>query len=129
MIWFPSNEITDEDAALDWWEFKFAPACKAMEASVDAAALTNSIVASLRAIREHSLGVPISLTEAAVRTGYSADHLGRLVRQGKIRNLGRKGAPRVLAMDLPRRLGYQLAPANAKSYDPVTDARSLRVRR
>jgi hypothetical protein len=129
MIWFPSNEITDEDAALDWWEFQFAPACKAMVASVDAATLTKSIVASLRGIREDSLEAPMTLTEAAVCTGYSADHIGRLVRQGKIRNLGRKGAPRVRVRDLPRRVGYQLAPANSKSYDPITDARSLRVRR
>jgi len=44
----------------------------------------------------------LTLHEAAAETGYSPDHLGRLVRQRKIRNLGRPGAPRVSRKDLPR---------------------------
>ena len=36
-------------------------------------------------------------------SGYSEDHLGRLVRAGTLRNYGRKGAPRVRRGDLPRR--------------------------
>ena len=37
----------------------------------------------------------LTLTEAARESGYSADHLGRLVRDGKIPNTGRPGAPRI----------------------------------
>jgi hypothetical protein len=36
-------------------------------------------------------------------TGYSADHLGRLIREGKLANHGRPNAPRVRAADLPRK--------------------------
>ncbi len=43
----------------------------------------------------------LTLTEAARESGYSADHLGRLVRKGKIPNAGRPGAPRVALTDLP----------------------------
>ena len=44
-----------------------------------------------------------SLVEAARESGYSADHLGRLVRDGKIPNAGRRGAPRIARRDLPRK--------------------------
>ncbi len=45
----------------------------------------------------------LNLQEAAQESGYSADHLGRLVREGKIPNAGRRNAPRVRKRDLPRR--------------------------
>ncbi|MDE2763610.1 MAG: hypothetical protein OXK74_12635 [Gemmatimonadota bacterium] len=44
-----------------------------------------------------------SLVEAARESGYSADHLGRLVRDGRIPNAGRPGAPRIARADLPRK--------------------------
>lgn len=43
----------------------------------------------------------LNLTEAAVESGYSTDHLGRMVREGKIPNAGRPGAPRIARRDLP----------------------------
>ena len=45
----------------------------------------------------------LNLQEAASVSGYSADHLGRLVRDGKIPNAGRSGAPRIRRGDLPIR--------------------------
>lgn len=45
----------------------------------------------------------LSLQEAARVSGYSADHLARLVRQGKIPNAGRRNAPRVRRGDLPHK--------------------------
>ncbi|MDE2773470.1 MAG: hypothetical protein OXI46_07170 [Gemmatimonadota bacterium] len=45
----------------------------------------------------------LSLVEAARESGYSADHLGRLVRDGKIPNAGRPGAPRIARNHLPRK--------------------------
>ena len=47
--------------------------------------------------------ITYSLVEAARESGYSADHLGRLVRDGKIPNAGRPGAPRIARRDLPRK--------------------------
>ena len=44
-----------------------------------------------------------SLVEAARESGYTANHLGRLVRDGKIPNAGRPGAPRIAIKDLPRK--------------------------
>ena len=44
---------------------------------------------------------PVDLQEAATLSGYSGDHLGRLVREGKIPNAGRQGAPRIALRDVP----------------------------
>ena len=48
-----------------------------------------------------------SLVEASRESGYTADHLGRLVRDGKIPNAGRPGAPRIARRDLPRKAQTQ----------------------
>ena len=53
-------------------------------------------------IQEHD-DATYSLTEAARESGYSREHLGRLVRDGKIPNAGRPGAPRIARRDLPRK--------------------------
>lgn len=45
----------------------------------------------------------LDLQEAAKESGYSSDHLGRLVRDGKIPNAGRRNAPKIRRGDLPRR--------------------------
>lgn len=44
-----------------------------------------------------------NLTEAAQISGYSREHLGRLVREGKIRNAGRSSAPMIRRADLPKK--------------------------
>lgn len=53
-----------------------------------------------QALRLHQ-GETLSLKEAARESGYSADHLGELVRQEKIPNRGRPNAPRIRRADLP----------------------------
>lgn len=45
----------------------------------------------------------LNLTQAALRSGYSADALGRMIREGRLTNYGRKNAPRVRVCDLPRK--------------------------
>lgn len=44
-----------------------------------------------------------NLTQAARESGYTADHLGRLVRAGKIPNAGTFARPRIRRADLPRK--------------------------
>ena len=57
-----------------------------------------------------------SLVEAARESGYSKDHLGRLVREGKIPNAGRPNAPRILRRNLPLKApsGPRLAESAAR---------------
>ena len=51
-------------------------------------------------LREEEL---LDLRQASIESGYSADHLGRLVRDGKLPNAGRRNAPKIRRIDLPRR--------------------------
>ncbi len=59
-----------------------------------------------------------SLVEASRESGYSADHLGRLVREGKIPNAGRPGAPRIARVDLPRKAAPPAEPRLAVATQP-----------
>ena len=68
---------------------------------------------------------PMTLAQAAAASGYSADHLGREIREGRLRNVGRKGAPRIRRADLPRKLPARLAAHRTAPYDPAANARSL----
>ena len=55
--------------------------------------------AELRAADEQLL----TLDEAAQASGYSADHIGRMLRKGALPNRGCKHRPRVRNGDLPRK--------------------------
>ena len=105
-------------------------------AEVQAAVLEQCAAELATAIRECESEV-LSLEKASVISGYSADHLGRLIREGKLPNAGRPNAPRLLRRDVPRKAGqlprervpHVVAGADPSSYDPMTDARSLVSRR
>ena len=73
-------------------------------------------------------GETLTLRDAAHISGFSADHLGRLVREGKIPNVGRAHAPRVRRSDLPRK-SPRLSSASDAGYDADADVRSLLSRR
>jgi hypothetical protein len=53
----------------------------------------------------------LSLREGAAESGYSEAHLGRLIAEGKIENVGKKGAPLIRRQDLPRKPKYSKKPA------------------
>ena|SRR5690349_17519420 len=101
---------------------------KRLSASVDAATLCEDVVADLEALVQDDDERAVTLVEAAERSGYSADHLGRLIRLGKLRNVGRKNRPLLRVSELPVRPG-PVDRTRGTGYDPNTDARSLRVRR
>ena len=71
----------------------------------------------------------LTLDQAALRSGYSADHLARLIRDGRLPNAGRRGAPRVRAVDLPVRPRRAVVADRPGAYDPVADARAIGSRR
>jgi len=55
----------------------------------------------------------LTLQEASEVSGYSQDHLRRLIRKGMLRNAGTKGSPRVFLVELPRKPRH--IPANPPS--------------
>jgi hypothetical protein len=78
----------------------------AIPALVDAGTLCHMILKDLTAITVQELEQSVNLTVGARRSGYSREHLGRLVRAGKIPNAGRTYAPRIRLRDLPLKAGY-----------------------
>lgn len=68
--------------------------------------------------------VTLSLTQAATESGYSINHLARLVRAGVIRNAGTGRKPRIRRADLPKRV-RRVAAKQPQLYDVDADARSL----
>lgn len=96
----------------DWSRFK---------AQVDGVAVCDELLEDIAAVIATSQNTVLTLRKAAEVSGYSEDHLGRQVLQGKIPNAGRKGSPRIKAGDLPRRIVRN----GPRLYDPITDARNL----
>lgn len=72
----------------------------------------------------------LTIKDAAAESGYSAEHLRRLVRSGKLdvqRNAGRKSRVKVRRGDLPAKPSgrKEVAENQASTYDPEEDARSI----
>src|SRR5581483_11119887 len=100
------------------------------QATVDGATLCDQLLADLEGALAERHDEVLTLRAAADLSGYTVDHLARLIRQGKVPNAGRKHAPRVNRADLPRK-GNDAAGRAADSYNGAADARSLagRLRR
>jgi hypothetical protein len=100
--------------------------------AVDPERFFAEIVSRVRAMLAEDDEKLLTLAEAARRTGYSEDHIGRLVRIGKLPNAGAPNRPRVRAADLaglPRRNSRSFATTSHIAYDPAADARALLGRR
>jgi hypothetical protein len=100
MLPFPTDQIHDEDIALDWWDNEFATCCESLGGLIDGAALVRSVVASIRNIRRASLGELLTVAHAATETGYSTRQIRRWLKDRKIPNLGTDTAPRVRRGDV-----------------------------
>jgi hypothetical protein len=100
-----------------------------LNVQVSGAALAGEIVADLEKIAESDGSDELTLSAASRASGYSVDHLSRLIREGSLPNAGKKGSPRIRRSDLPIRPKTGIAKMNGIAYNAVTDARSLRVRR
>lgn len=74
-----------------------------VSAMVDGAAIVDALLADLSALFGTEEDAPLTLSEASRESGYSADHLSRLVRLGAIPNAGRPRSPRIRRKDLPRK--------------------------
>lgn len=71
----------------------------------------------------------LSLQEAHELGGYSVDHLAREIREGRIPNAGKKGAPRILRRDVPVKPGKAVAPVRRPGPSSTAGARARRAAR
>ena len=84
---------------------------------------------------ENGADEKLTLAQASARSGYSQDHLARLIREGRLPNAGRRGSPRIRAGDLPVRPASRhqiteiVVSDRSRVYDPVADARAIGNRR
>ena len=70
----------------------------------------------------------LNLVQAAEYSGYSADHLGRMVQKNQLRNYGRKNAPLVRRDEIPSKPGSRPRldqSAQFEQIDRVQIARSI----
>ncbi len=102
---------------------------KRLGALVRGDALCDQVLNDLAAVHVHDGDQLLTLTEAANCSGYSTDHLGRLIRDGTIPNAGRPSAPRIRRRDLPQKPGTLVARDSQVAYDAGADARKLVSRR
>jgi len=99
-----------------------------LRVQVDGAAVAAEILADIDAIETSVADELLPLAAAARESGYSCDHLARLIRNGSIPNAGRRSAPRIRRGDLPRK-ARRIEGERQSTYDPQTDARDLVSRR
>jgi len=95
-----------------------------VNAVVDGAKLIDELLSDVRSCEPMVAQRAVTLREAAGLTGYSVEHLARLIRQGRLPNAGRKYAPRILVGDLPPHREFAIK--RTRSYDVNADARTLR---
>jgi hypothetical protein len=74
-------------------------------AAEEAARAWESAARELQLALEDESDELLNLQQASAASGYSPEHLGRLVRQGRIPNAGRMNAPRIRFGDLPQKPG------------------------
>jgi hypothetical protein len=89
--------------------------------AVTHADLLDSVIGDLEATLTVQQAEAVTLAEAARVSGYTADHLGRLIREGKLRNVGRPNAPRLLLTNLPRKPDVAGAPRQTARPRLVTE--------
>lgn len=94
-------------------------------ASPEVAALWDRAASELDAALRAAGDAVLTLREAAAVTGLTPGHLSDLIRAGKLRNAGRKGAPRLRRSDLP--VVKPVGPQPQRSPRPITEiAKRLR---
>jgi hypothetical protein len=97
-------------------------------ALVDGARLLDHVLADVEAVFASEEAETLTVAEAARESGYTRDHVARLIRSGTIPNAGRPRAPRVRRGDLPRKPSKLPTPPphpHLVGADPVQVARSV----
>jgi excisionase family DNA binding protein len=96
---------------------------------VEGARLADEVLADLERVLRTSTEEVLSLAEAAYTSGYSADHLRRLVRDGRLPAERRGRRLHFRRRDLPKKPERTVDRLPPAGYDPAADARQVAARR
>lgn len=91
----------------------------ALDGATAQAAVLRRVAVQLEEALKAVASETLSLVDAARASGYSADHLGRLVREEKIPNVGRANAPRIRRCDLPQKPGVIAGPRSVSDFEAI----------
>ena len=75
-------------------------------ARVDLTTVCEAVLQDIDNLLAHQESEVLTLPEAERLSGYSKEHLGRLIRNRKIPNAGRPGSPRIRRADLSIKPGH-----------------------
>jgi len=96
-------------------------------AQVEGAKLCDEVLADFEAVTTAEDEAILGLQEAASGSGYSSDHLRRLVRRGQLRATRRGRRLFFRVGDLPKKLAI-VDGRPIRPYDPIADARRVATR-
>lgn len=86
---------------IERWRSRLAD-WKLVAAQVDGEKIAQMVLLDLTSLDDDAEAT-LSLTEASAEGGVSTRQLSRLIKDGKLKNLGRPGAPKVRRSDIPRK--------------------------
>jgi len=95
-----SSQLQGVTALLERWREEAERLTVRYSAST-LAALTTTHISELESAFNVDMNETMGLREAATYGGYTADHLGRMISNGTLLNVGRKHAPKVRRGDVP----------------------------
>lgn len=90
------------DEVIARWEARLIDWAR-LNVQVNGEALAREVLNDLRGMVDAYESASLTLTTAAAESGYSRRQLTRMIAEGKLANVGRHNAPRVLRKDLPRK--------------------------
>ncbi len=93
-----------EQAFIERWQQK-RDWLELIGASANASTLIDELLTEVETLCRERGEETLDLASASALSGYTRDHLSRLLRAGAIPNAGRRGAPRIQRCHLPRRPG------------------------
>jgi hypothetical protein len=109
------------------WNDRRAEWCR-LRALVDGASVCEQVLAELESVWDSEDESELTLEQASSLSGYSADHLRRLMRENKLPGLRRGRRLYFRTGDLPRK-SNRIDSFTKESYDPIADARQVVARR
>jgi hypothetical protein len=95
------------------------------EGCSEVAAARERCATELEAVLHTHDSQALSIEQAATESGYSAEHLRRLLREAPALNAGRSGKPLIHRRDLPRKAAIKVVQRGPLMYDVDADARFL----